>query len=248
MRVATDWLTIGASIALLCGFGAAQQNAYYPPLPLTSIIDAVEKTQAQASPRVPYQVIREYQLSGANNSKADTDVVAEVDFRPPASKNYRIQNSSGSSRGQQVVRRVLDNEVESASNGNQARIALTRENYDFAYIGEVILDGQPCYLLGLKPKRKETSLISGQVWVDPRSFTVRRIEGEVAKTPSWWLKKIYVKITFADLGGIWLPTKMEAAADVRVFGPHILTSHVLDCRSTSEVALIGPRRSSSSKP
>ena len=102
--------------------------------------------------------------------------------------------------------------------------------------------------LGLKPKRKETSLISGQVWVDPRSFTVRRIEGEVAKTPSWWLKKIYVKITFADLGGIWLPTKMEAAADVRVFGPHILTSHVLDCRSTSEVALIGPRRSSSSKP
>jgi len=237
MRVVTRWLTIGASIGFLFSFGAAQQTAYDPPLPLTSIIDALEKAQTQTSPRAPYQVIREYQLSGANNSNADTDVVAEVDFRPPTSKKYRIQKSSGSARGQQVVRRVLDNEVESASNGNQARRALTRENYDFTYIGEVTLDGQPAYLLGLKPKRKETSLISGRVWVDPRSFVVRQLEGEVAKPPSWWLKKVHVTITFADLGGVWLPTNTETAADVRVFGPHILKSRILDYRSTAQVAL-----------
>jgi hypothetical protein len=239
MRVATSWLTIGASLGLLCCFGAAQQTAHDPPLPLASIIDALQKAQTQTSPRAPYQVIREYELFGLNNSNADTDVVAEVDFRPPTSKNYRIQKSSGSARGQQLVRRVLDNEVESASNDNQARKAVTRENYDFTYIGEVTLDGEPTYLLGLKPKRKETSLILGRVWVDRHSFVLRQVEGEVARTPSWWLRKIHVKITFADLGGMWVQTSVEATADVRVFGPHILKSRILDYRSAAEVALNG---------
>jgi hypothetical protein len=124
---------------------------------------------------------------------------------------------------------------------------VSRENYDFTYIGQVIFDGQPCYLLGLKPKRKETRLIAGQAWVDPHGFVVRQIEGEVARTPSWWLRKVHVKITFSDLGGIWLPIRTEAAADVRVFGPHILTSRVLDCRRASEVALSGPTSGSNRK-
>jgi hypothetical protein len=163
-----------------------------------------------------------------------------VDFRPPTSKNYRIQKSSGSDRGQHVVRRVLDNEVESASTDTQARTALSRDNYDFVYIGGVTLDSQPCYLLGLKPKRKEKNLISGQVWVDQHSFLVRQIEGEVAKTPSWWLRKVSVKLTFTDLDGTWLQSNMEAVADVRVFGTHTLTSHILDYRVANEVASTAP--------
>ena len=245
MRLATNWLTIATSIVLLSCFGVAQQTASDTTLPLTSIVDALEKAQAAASPVASYQVIREYQVTGANNRNADTDVIAEVEFRPPTSKSYRIRTSSGTSRGQQVVRRILDNEVESA--GDRGRTALSRENYDFTYIGQAILDGQPCYLLGLKPKRKETSLISGQAWVDMHGFVLHQIEGEVARTPSWWLKKVHVKITFSDLGGIWLPITTEAAADVRVFGPHTLTSRVLDCRRASQVALSAPLTNGSNR-
>ena len=241
MRIATRWLTIGASIGFCCCLVNAQQATNNRALPLTSIIEALERTQARTRPQVPYQVIRAYHLSGANNSRSDSDVVAEVDFRPPTSKNYRIQRSSGSDRGQHVVRRVLDNEVESASSDSPVHTALSRDNYDFAYVGEVSLDGQPCYLLGLQPKRKEKNLISGQVWVDQHSFLVRQIEGEVAKTPSWWLKKVRVKLTFTDLDGAWLQSNMEAVADVRVFGPHTLTSHILDYRVADEVAASMPR-------
>jgi len=202
---------------------------------LSSIIDGLEEKQAGIRPHVSYQVIREYRLIGANDSSANSDVVAEVDFRPPASKNYRIQKSSGSSRGQQVVRRVLDHEVEATSTGNQARTVINRDNYDFNYIGEAVLEGRPCYLLELKPKRKEKDLISGEVWVDKHSFLVRQVYGEIAKTPSWWLKKVRVKLTFADLDGTWLQTGMEAVADVRILGPHTLTSRILDYRG-AEVA------------
>jgi hypothetical protein len=146
VRVTTRWLMIGASIALFCCFGVAQETTRWGTTSLYSIIEALEKTQAGVRPQVSYQVMREYRLFGATDSSANSDVIAEVDFRPPASKDYRIQKSSGSNRGQQVVRRVLDHEVEATSTGNQARTALNRINYDFNYVGEATLDGQDCYL------------------------------------------------------------------------------------------------------
>lgn len=241
MRIAIAGIVTGASIGLFCSFGAAQHNPYNGALPLAGIVEAIEKAQARTRPQFSYQVIREYKLSGANDSSANSDVVAEVDFRPPSSKAYRIQKSSGSNRGQQAVRRVLDSEVESGSSSNQAVALLSRENYDFTYLAEVTLDREPCYLLGLKPKRREKNLISGRVWIDQRSFLIRQIEGEIAKTPSWWLRAVRVKLQFADMDGAWLQSQMEAVADVRIFGPHTLTSRILDYRHADEVASTRPR-------
>jgi len=238
MQITAWWLTLGASITAFCSIGVAQE-IQSRTMSLTAIVEAVEKTRVAIRPQPSYQVIREYRLFGANRSSADSDVVAQVDFMPPARKEYRIRSWRGSDRGPQVVRRVLEHEVEAASNSNQARSALTIDNYDFTYLGEVILDGQPCYLLGLKPRRSEPDLVSGQVWVDKHTFLARQVEGEAARTPSWWLKKIHIKLTFAEVDGTWLQTSMEAVADVRMMGPHTLKSHMLDYRRADEVALKG---------
>jgi hypothetical protein len=237
------WLMTGAWIALACCFAGAQGTTRSGTMSLNSIVEALEKTQA---PESSYQVIREYRLFGANNSKADTEVVAELNFRLPGT-GYRIQKASGSHRGLQVVQGVLDHEVGATSSGNQSRMALTRKNYDFTYIGETVLDGQPCYRLGLKPKRKEKELISGEAWVDQHSFFIRQVEGEVAKTPSWWLKSVRVKLVFAEIEGTWLQTSMEAVADVRVVGPHSLTARILDFHGEAEVASTAPARSPARK-
>lgn len=229
-------LTIGTFLALFC-YAVAQESTH-GAIALNSIVEAVEKTQAGIRPQVSYQVIREYQLFGASGSNPKSSVVAEVEFRPPSSKDYRIQTSSGSNRGEQVVRQILEHEVESASQVHQSRTALNRDNYNFTYNGEATLDGQPCYVLGLQPKRKEKELVSGQAWIDKHLFSVRQIDGELAKSPSWWLKKVHVKLTFADVSGTWLQTHMEAVADVRVVGSQTLTSRLLDYRGPAEVAAI----------
>jgi hypothetical protein len=88
----------------------------------------------------------------------------------------------------------------------------------------------------LKPKRTDKNLILGKVWVDKHSFLVRQIAGESEKTISWWLKSVRIKVEFADLEGIWMQTRMEAVADVRIVGARILTSRILDYRKESEVA------------
>lgn len=207
-------------------------------MPLDAIVQALEKAQAAIRPHTSYQVIREYRLFGAKDSKPDSEVVAEINFKPPAFRDYTIQRSSGSNRGPQLVRRILDHEVKATSQGNRASSAISSDNYNFSYVGEVRLDGQPCYLLALKPKRSDDRLISGQVWIDQHSFLIRQIQGEVEKTPSWWLKDVRVKLVFADLDGIWVQKSMEATADVRMVGSHTLTSRLLDYRREDEVAVI----------
>jgi hypothetical protein len=225
-----------ALVALLCSFGVTQQAVVPPQMPLEAILQSMQKAQIAVRPQASYQIVREYRLFGAKDSKADSEVVAEINFRPPASKRYSIQRSSGSSRGAQLVRSVLDHEVEATSNDANARTAISSDNYNFNFVGEVTLDGQSCYVLGLKPKRRESNLLSGQVWVDKSSFLIRQIEGEVEKPPSWWLKKLRVRLAFADFEGTWVQTSMEAIADVRVVGAHTLTSRILDYQSESELA------------
>ena len=241
VTIARRLLKTAGLAPFLCCFAFTQQSTNSGALSLSSIIQRVEKTQSEARSEAPYQIIREYRVLGARSSDADAEVVAQVDFMPPTSKDYNIQRWSGSARGKQVVQRVLDHEVETAaSRDRQARTGLTSDNYDFSLIGDSVLDGRPCYVLELKPKRKEKDLISGKAWVHKNSFFVLRIEGETAKTPSWWLKSVRVKLAFGDLGGNWLQTSIEAVADVRFLGSHTLTSRILDYRGTDLTASRSP--------
>jgi hypothetical protein len=234
--VGNQWVISGALIGLLCSLGIAQQTSPSGSMPLDAIIQSMQRAQAAVRPHGSYQIIREYRLFGAKDSQANSEVVAEINYRPPASRAYTIQSSSGSSRGPQIVRRILDHELEVTSRENKAGSAISSDNYTFNYIGEATLDGQSCYVLGLKPRRAEQDLIAGEAWVDKHSFLIRQIEGEVEKTPSWWLKKVRVKLVFADLEGMWMQTNMEAVADVRIVGAHTLISRILDYRGEAQVA------------
>jgi hypothetical protein len=207
-------------------------------LEFASVIQHLEQTQRNAKPQVSYQVIRQYQLSESNSSHVSSNVVAEVDYFPPDRETYVIQERSGSNRGEQVVRRILEHESAVVAAGPESWSAtlLTRDNYTFSNLGESTLDGKSFYLLGLIPKRKQKELIAGRAWVDTSTFLIRRIEGEMAKSPSWFLKKVHVQIDFSEVSGLWLQTAVEATADVRFSGSQTLQAQTLDCRKTGVVA------------
>ncbi len=199
---------------------------------LTSIVQKMERAQAEVN--IPKHVRRKYRLSRLNSARVDSEVIAEIDFRAPG--KYSIEKRSGSSMGAQVVKRILEHEVEIGASRQKSRsAAVTRENYVFTYLGEGVLDGQSYYLLRLDPKRKQPELISGQAWVDKQSFLIRRLEGTV-KSPSLWVKKIHVQFDFDGPQGIWVLSNMEAVADVRFLGPRKLTSQVMNYEAVSVVA------------
>jgi hypothetical protein len=224
------------SAFLLCGSAFAQQSTANGPLALSSIVTRMEAAQAQKRDLGPYELIRRYRVAGAKNSGADSEVVAALNFEPPGTRSYAIQKSTGSGRGEQVVRHVLDQETR-ATNQQMEASAVNSDNYNFSYLGEANAEGQHCYRLGLEPKRREKSLVVGEALVDAQTFQIRRIQGDLAKTPSWWLKKVHVDMAFADVQGAWLQTNLRADADVRIFGPHTLTSQLIDYRGASILAM-----------
>lgn len=182
-----------------------------------------------------FVVTREYQMYGSNEQKPASEVVARVNFVPPDTKDFQILEATGSSRGEGIVRHMLEDERKAAETGS-ARGAVTSVNYTFAYLREEQLDGHDCYLLRITPKVKDRSLIDGQAWVDKSTYLVRKVDGEMSKLPSWWLKSVHVTLDFNGFDGMWLHTGTRAVADVRIFGRHTFVGHDVRYEATDAVA------------
>lgn len=201
-------------------------------LPLADIVSRMTQAQvASQNQDIAYAVTRQYQLSAPGTQRPSSSVVAEVNFVPPAAKDYTILKSEGSSRGESIVRKVLDHEAEMASHAEEHEV--TTRNYDFALLGRENIDGHSCYVVQLMPKRQVAELMRGKAWIDTNDFTIQRMEGTPAKNPSMWIKNLTVSINYGDVSGIRVATSTKAVADVRFAGTHVLTSKEIDLRLSS---------------
>ena len=65
----------------------------------------------------PYEVTREYKVFHGYDKRPTSEVTAQINFVPPDVKTYKIIQASGHTRGQKMVRELLDRETESAKKG-----------------------------------------------------------------------------------------------------------------------------------
>ncbi len=229
---------LGLIVMVAAAIGAAAQTGN-PDLPM--IVTRMTQVQIDAHNNVrPYEVTREYKyFQGAEDSTPDSSVVADVTYFPPDSKQFSIVNATGGGRGQHVVRKVLEHESEMTGQWRQS--SLTDDNYKFSMLGEETLNGKRCFILGLEPRREAKELIKGKAWVDAQDFHVRQIQGQPAKSPSFWIKKLNVTLVFSDVQGMWLQTSVHADADVRMFGKNVLAERDLGYRVGNAVAAKAPQ-------
>jgi hypothetical protein len=231
LQATPSWLVLFLLAAMASA--AAQTGS---PVPTAEIIIA-RMAQARVENRTrlrPYVVTRNYKLFGKDESKAKSEVIANIAFVPPGSKKYTIQQTNGSALGQILVRRMLANEADVTK--NYVSTDLSTDNYDFRFIREEDVVGKRCYVLELLPRRKENHLLHGNVWVDSNTYLLRRFEGELARTPSWWVRDVSVTFDYGDVGGMWLQTASEAAADVRILGRSRMVSRDVNYKITDLVA------------
>ncbi len=80
----------------------------------------------------PYEVGREYKVFRGDDKQPTSEVIAQINFVPPDMKTYKIIQARGNSRGEKIVRELLDRETESAKKGLGSEI--TRANYDFVFL------------------------------------------------------------------------------------------------------------------
>lgn len=236
-------LTTLTSLALLAP--GAICSAETPQI--DEIVQRMESAQAESRARMQaYSVHREYRLSGDDPDKTKSYVVAAINFLPPSRKDYKIQTSEGSGRGEKIVRKVLEHESKMA--GQSAVAEVNSTNYDFTYAGEELVDGSRCFILNLSPRRETKELIKGRAWVDATSFLIRKVEGSPAKSPSWWIKQVTVTLHYREVDGLWMQHQTRAVAQVRFAGTHVLTARDLDVRTATTVARANGRTPSLRRP
>jgi Outer membrane lipoprotein-sorting protein len=185
-----------------------------------------------------YTVKRDYQLMD-KQSQPKAQVVADITYLPPDQKQYRIESSSGG-LGERILRDILAKETESPKEAQRKEVS--PDNYDFQLMGEETVNGRRCFVLGIHPKRQEKDMLRGKVWVDAENYTMYRIEGQVVKSPSWWIRDLYILMTFAPVDGVWLHTATHAVADVRFKGKYVMDSHDVKYSSAAQTAAVTKRR------
>jgi hypothetical protein len=220
---------------LVAGMVSAWAQSGISVPPAETIVARMAQARAENRARFrPYIVTRNYRLFGKDESKAKSEVIADVAFVPPDFKKYTIEETSGSGLGQILVRRMLASEVEVTK--DYVSTDLSADNYGFRYLRAADLSGQRCYVLELLPRRIEKHLLHGNIWVDANTYLLRRFEGELARTPSWWVRDVNVTFLYGDVGGMWLQTSAEAAADVRILGRATIVSRDVSYKITELVA------------
>jgi hypothetical protein len=170
----------------------------------------------------PYVVTRDYKLFGKETIIPTSQVIAELTFIPPNLKSYAIRHTNGTHMGETIVRRLLEGQMALAKDSGSTDIS--RDNYDFRFVREEEMNGHHCYVLELRPQRKARNLLRGNIWIDAETYQLHRIEGEPAKSSSWWLRDVHIVLLYGYVGEMWMQTSSESTADVRIAGPYKMIS------------------------
>jgi hypothetical protein len=114
-----------------------------------------------------------------------------------------------------VFRATLETERKVWAAGGAGRAALTPANYVFEERG-----AQPdgLTLLTMTPRRKDVMLVDGSIYLNPDDGELVRMEGRLAKAPSFWTRRVEIVRWYRRIAGFRVPTSLESTANVRVAG------------------------------
>jgi hypothetical protein len=219
-----DWKQIAWSVLIFLvsavAFASARTES---PVPIENIIANMAQAVKHNHDQVrPYVITVDYKLFGKETAIPTSEVIAELIFVPPHLKAYAIQHANGTHIGETIVRRILEAQI--AFGKDSGSTDLSQDNYDFQFIREEDVNSHHCYVLELLPRRKAKNLLHGSIWVDANTYLIQRVEGEPAKSSSWWLRDVHIILLFGYVGEMWMQTSSESTADVRIVGQYKMIS------------------------
>jgi len=202
------------------GFGALLLMMLIAPqlratMPTTT--EAAEQSMrqflAQGDSQRPYRATRRLE---ARNGDAVGWLEAVTEYSPAAGFRYTITSEGGSGNiRDKVLKAILEGERDAVARGEMARSALAPCNYEFQVHG---VDENGLAKVLLSPKRKEHVLISGAMFLRPVDGELVRVQGRLAKSPSFWIKTVDIVRSYERIEGAVMPVALETTAQVRMFG------------------------------
>jgi hypothetical protein len=174
---------------------------------------SIRQFLAQDDPQPAYRATRRLDAENGGRTgwlEAITEYSLERGFR------YQVTGEGGSSsiRGR-VLRAVLEAEGEAIERGEIARSSLDRRNYAFEPSG---VDADGLANVRIMPRRKDHVLVAGTMFLQPDAGDLVRLQGRLAKSPSFWIKDVEIVRTYERIGGVVVPVALESKAELRLLG------------------------------
>jgi hypothetical protein len=174
---------------------------------------SIQQFLAQGGTPHSYRALRRLEAETGSRSawlEAVTEYFAVTGFQ------YSVTAEGGSRHIRtKILKAVLDGERDVIARGEAARASLAPTNYTFDPNG---IDAEGLANVLLTPRRKEGVLLSGTMFLRPIDGELVRLQGRLAKSPSFWVKNVDVVRTYQRIDGVVLPVALETTAQVRFFG------------------------------
>jgi hypothetical protein len=145
-----------------------------------------------------------------------------VQLSPERGFEWTVVSEAGSGYVRnKVLRKTLEGEREMVARGEPGRAAVSRENYEIglrAPEAGAMDGGFGTLRLQITPRRRDTLLVHGSVLLTDPEAELLEVQGQLAKSPSWWTKEVHVVRTYGRVGGVRVPVAMSSTAQVRFAG------------------------------
>ena len=189
---------------------AAQQGASRTPTD-PPVLDDTPLTQYRAFRRM-------HATNEKFNQEAWLEAWTELDQK---GFRYEIVSTRGSEYVlNKVLKTLLAREQEIVAKGQTDRAEMTPANYEFS---EPDRHGDGVRYVMIKPKRKDVLLLDGRMVLNEDGTELLRVEGRMAKNPSFWTSLVNVVREFARFDGVRVPVTTESIAKLKFAGMSRMT-------------------------
>jgi outer membrane lipoprotein-sorting protein len=215
-----------------------------PPLPVDQVAKKLEERDAERNAALAqFSSRRTYRMQYRGFfSDRDAQMVVDVTYRAPHTKQFKIVSQSGSPFViDHVFKKLMESEQEYIRD-DKRQTALSAENYNFSLAGYEQRPDGALYVLDLTPRKRNKFLYRGKIWVDAKDFAVVRIEAEPATSPSMWIRKTEIEHRYMKVGDFWLPAEDHTESSIRFGGEAVLSIDYRDYKIIKAAPLPGVQR------
>lgn len=162
--------------------------------------------------------VRTYSVKNASGKMLAEEAVV-MQYIAPRTVTFAIRSGEGSRFiRRDVFQRLLSTEKNRVRADKDRDSLITPENYTLEIVGTDRIGSSGCLVVHAAPKRKETDLFDGKIWIDDQDFAIVKITGHLAKSPSFWIKQVDFVRDYQKIDGFWLVSREEVVSNVRIFG------------------------------
>lgn len=221
-RTAAEAASVAALALLLLAPGVLRGQPAPAALDSEEVVLRMEQSNAsQQQALVRYESVRTY-LAENSRLHRQAQVTAEFRFDAPASRDFRITERSGSRAIQRfVLEPLLATERKTGKPAARRNVDITRHNYSFTFAG--FDENARAYVFEVHPRTANKYLFRGRIWIDGETYRIRRIEGEPARAPSFWVRRVRFVHEYDRFGDFWFPVRHQSVAELRLFGRSTLS-------------------------